>query len=151
MKRRNFIQRVALASVALPVLSTSAAASGVIVDVEGNMFDDFTLNEVTVDDLQQKMKSGALTSRSITQMYLKRIDAIDKNGPTINSVIEVNPDALAIADAMDAERKSGKMRGPLHGIPILIKDNIDTADKMMNTAGSIALEGNYPSADAFIV
>jgi amidase len=97
------------------------------------------------------MKSGQLTSRSITEMYLKRIDEIDRNGPAVNSVIELNPDALSIADAMDAERKSGKVRGPLHGIPVLIKDNIDTADKMMNTAGSIAMEGNLPSTDAFIV
>ncbi|HTH56981.1 MAG TPA: amidase [Cyclobacteriaceae bacterium] len=150
MKRRNFIQRVALAGTLFPVFSSSAFSLEKKEDLDVNLTDDFTLNEVTIDELQQKMKSRAMTSRSITQMYLKRIDSIDKSGPTINSVIEVNPDALVIADAMDAERKVGKVRGPLHGIPILIKDNIDTADKMMNTAGSIALEGNLPSTDAFI-
>jgi len=151
MKRRNFIQRITLAGASLPMLSSSAFPIGENGIFENNPIDDFTLNETTIDELQQKMKSGAMTSRSITQLYLKRIESIDKSGPAINSVIQVNPDALAIAETMDAERKSGKVRGPLHGIPILIKDNIDTADKMMNTAGSIALEGNYPSTDAFIV
>jgi amidase len=101
--------------------------------------------------LQQQMESGAQTARSITQLYLDRIAAIDAQGPSLKSVIEVNPDALAIADALDQERKSGKVRGPLHGIPVLIKDNIDTADKMMTTAGSLALEGNRATKDAFIV
>lgn len=113
--------------------------------------EDFKLNEITIDELQQKMKSGEYTSRSITEMYLKRINDVDKNGPAINSVIELNPDALSIADSMDNERKSGKVRGPLHGIPVLIKDNINTADKMMTTAGALALEGNKASKDAFII
>ena len=84
-------------------------------------------------------------------MYLRRIEDKDKKGPGVNSVIEVNPDALSIADAMDAERRSGKVRGPLHGIPVLVKDNIDTADRMMTTAGSLAMVGNLSSKDAFIV
>ncbi|MGZ8515877.1 MAG: amidase [Chitinophagaceae bacterium] len=112
---------------------------------------DFELNEVTIDELQQKMQSGAYTSRAITELYLKRIEAIDKAGPALNAVIEVNPDAIAIADAMDKERKAGRVRGPLHGIPVLIKDNIDTADKMLTTAGSLALEGHKAAKDAFIV
>ena len=112
---------------------------------------EFTLNEITIDDLQQKMQSGELTARSIAEMYLKRIQEIDKEGPKLNSVIELNPDALTIADALDKERKEGKVRGPLHGIPVLIKDNIDTADKMMTTAGSLALEGHKAVKDAFIV
>jgi len=149
MKRRNFIQNIALAGAALPVLD-ACTPSKEKENKDLKSADDFELNEITVDALQQKMKSGEMTSRSITELYLKRIDAIDKAGPTINSVIEINPEALTIADAMDAERKSGKVRGPLHGIPILIKDNIDTADKMMNTAGSIAMEGNLPSEDSFI-
>src|SRR6185437_15958531 len=82
---------------------------------------------------------------------LRRIDEIDRNGPTLKSVIELNPDALAIADALDAERKAKGPRGPLHGVPILIKDNIDTGDRMMTTAGSLALEGSHPSKDAFVV
>jgi amidase len=84
-------------------------------------------------------------------LYLERIDSLDKNGPKVNSVIEVNPDALAIASALDEERAAGKTRGPLHGIPILIKDNIDTHDKMQTTAGSLALEGNIAARDAFII
>ncbi len=153
MKRRNFIQNIALASVAIPVLNSCSPnkKEKAVPSIEGESSNEFTLNEITIDELQQKMKSGEMTSRSISELYLNRIQAIDKTGPTINSVIEINPDALTIADVMDAERKSGKIRGPLHGIPVLIKDNIDTADKMMNTAGSIALEGNLPSADAFII
>ena len=112
---------------------------------------DFDLNETTVDELQQKMASGQLTSKKITKKYLDRINAIDKNGPALNAVIELNPDAMAIAEQMDAERKAGTVRGPLHGIPILIKDNINTGDKMMTTAGALALDGNRASADAFIV
>ena len=97
------------------------------------------------------LRTGKYTSEQITLMYLKRIEEIDKKGPTLNAVIEVNPDAVAIAKTMDSERKAGKSRGPLHGIPILIKDNIDTADKMMTTAGSLALMGHIASKDAFIV
>lgn len=118
---------------------------------ETNSQGDFSLSEITVDELQQKMQSGKLTARTITEMYLKRIQEIDKEGPKLNSVIEVNPDALSIADSLDQERKDGKVRGPLHGIPVLIKDNIDTGDKMMTTAGSIALEGHRAAKDAFII
>jgi amidase len=96
------------------------------------------------------MESGALTARSIAEKYLARIRDVDKQGPAINSVIELNPDALAIADALDKERKAKGARGPLHGIPILIKDNIDTADRMTTTAGSLALVGSTPSRDSFV-
>ena len=113
--------------------------------------DNFELNEATISDLQAKMASGKYSSEQLTKMYLQRIGDIDKKGHTLNAVIELNPDALAIAQAMDAERKAGKIRGTLHGIPILIKDNIDTADKMMTTAGSLALVGHKASKDAFIV
>jgi len=111
----------------------------------------FELEEVTIDDLQAGMKSGKYTSRTITEKYLSRIEAIDKSGPALNSVIEVNPEALAIADSLDRERKEKGARGPLHGIPLLIKDNIDTADKMMTTAGSLALVGApKPPRDSFV-
>lgn len=113
--------------------------------------DNFALNEVTIDELQQKMKSKAYTSRSITELYLKRIDEIDKSGPKLNAVIELNPDALDIADAMDKERAAGKVRGPLHGIPVLIKDNISTGDKMHTTAGALAIADNIMKQDAFII
>ncbi len=112
---------------------------------------EINLDELTIGDLQNKMKSGELTSKAITEFYLKKIDQVDKNGPAINSVIELNPDALTIATQLDKERSENKIRGPLHGIPILIKDNIDTGDQMLTTAGSIALEGNHASKDAFIV
>jgi amidase len=111
----------------------------------------FDLEEATVADLQQRMEAGRDTSRSLVEKYLRRIDAIDRNGPMLLSVIEVNPDALAIADRLDAERKTGRQRGPLHGVPVLIKDNIATADRMMTTAGSLALAGVTPPKDAFIV
>jgi amidase len=110
----------------------------------------FALEEVSVAELQAGIKSGEYTSRSITEMYLARIEEIDRQGPKINSVIEVNPDALSIAAELDRERKEKGPRGPLHGIPILIKDNIDTADRMATSAGSLALAGSIASKDAFV-
>jgi amidase len=111
----------------------------------------FDLEEATIAGLQQRMQSGQDTSRSLVDKYLARIDALDRSGPALHSVLEVNPDARTIADRLDAERKSRGPRGPLHGIPILIKDNIATADRMMTTAGSLALAGATPPKDAFIV
>jgi amidase len=111
---------------------------------------DFELDETTIDDLQKSFTSGQYSSRHLTEMYLKRIGEIDKSGPTLNSIIELNPDALQIADALDQERKATGPRGPLHGIPILIKDNIDTGDRMNTTAGSLALLGSRPPKDAFV-
>ena len=110
----------------------------------------FPFAEATIDDLQTRMRAGTLTARELTAAYLQRIAEIDRAGPKLNSVIELNPDALAIADALDAERKAGRVRGPLHGIPVLIKDNIDTADKMATTAGSLALIGAKPPRDAHV-
>ena len=111
----------------------------------------FDLEEATVVSLQQKLQAGQETARSLTDKYLARIDEIDRRGPALRSVIEINPDARAIADSLDAERKAKGPRGPLHGIPILIKDNIATGDRMMTTAGSLALAGAPASADAFVV
>ena len=110
----------------------------------------FELDEITIAALQDGMKSGEYTARSLVEKYLARIDAIDRNGPAIRSVIETNPDALAIADELDKERKAKGARGPLHGIPVLIKDNIDTADRMMTTAGSLALIGSKPPKDSHV-
>ncbi|HEU5060679.1 MAG TPA: amidase [Kofleriaceae bacterium] len=112
---------------------------------------DAWIEELTIADLQKMMGEGAQTARSITEAYLRRIDAIDRRGPELRSVIEVNPEAAALADALDAERKAGKLRGPLHGIPVLVKDNIDTADQMATTAGSLALVGARPAQDATVV
>jgi amidase len=110
----------------------------------------FELDEITITDLQDAMKSGKYTARSIAEKYRARIDQIDEQGPAINSIIELNPDALDIADALDKERKDKGPRGPLHGIPVLIKDNIDTADKMMTTAGSLALLGSKAPKDSVV-
>jgi amidase len=110
----------------------------------------FELEEITIAELQEGMKSGKYTTRGIVQKYLARIAALDKRGPAVNSVIEVNPDALELADASDRERKEKGPRGPLHGIPLLIKDNIDTADKMMTTAGSLALVGSKVPKDSAV-
>ncbi|HUQ29081.1 MAG TPA: amidase [Usitatibacter sp.] len=111
----------------------------------------FDVVEATVAGMQEAMAKGRITSRELTSLYLARIKAIDKAGPRINAVIELNPDALAIAEALDRERKSRGPRGPLHGIPVLIKDNIATADRMQTTAGSIALLNVKPPRDAFVV
>src|SRR3954471_21923125 len=111
----------------------------------------FELGETTIAALQDGMKSGKYTARSITELYLKRIEELDKQGPSLHSVIETNPDALAIADALDQERKAKGPRGPLHGIPVLLKDNVATADRMQTTAGSLALVGVKPPKDAFLV
>jgi amidase len=108
------------------------------------------LDEITIADLRDGMKSGKFTARSLVQAYSARIDEIDKQGPAINCVIEMNPDALVIADSLDQERKAKGPRGPLHGVPVLIKDNIDTADKMMTTAGSLALVGSKPTQDSYV-
>src|SRR5207245_4065063 len=98
----------------------------------------FELSEATITSIQEHFSNGSLSSEALTKMYLKRIAEIDKQGPAVNAVIEINPDAVAIARRLDVEFKKGKSRGQLHGIPVLIKDNIDTADKMMTTAGSLA-------------
>src|SRR6266478_2670590 len=110
----------------------------------------FEFEEITIAELQEGMKAGKYTARGIAERYLTRIEALDKRGPAVNSVIEVNPDALALAEASDRERKEKGARGPLHGIPVLIKDNIDTADKMMTTAGSLALVGSKPPKDSVV-
>jgi len=111
----------------------------------------FELDEATIADLQNGMRAGRYTARTLCERYLGRIDAVDRRGPAIRAVIETNPDALAIADALDAERKAKGPRGPLHGIPVLVKDNVATADRMGTTAGSLALVGARAPRDAFVV
>ena len=111
----------------------------------------FQIEEGGIADLQEAIAAGQLTSASVTQQYLDRIAAIDHSGPSVNSVIELNPEALAVAARLDDERKAGKSRGPLHGVPILIKDNIDTGDRMRTSAGSLALADMPAPADAFVV
>ena len=111
----------------------------------------FELEEATIADLQHRMETGQNTSRSLVEQYLTRTGMVDLDAPQLRSILELNPDALAIADERDAERRGGHVRGPLHGIPILLKDNIATGDRMMTTAGSRALAGPPVPADAFIV
>lgn len=125
--------------------------AAIIVWLGAPLWAAFPFAEVTIDDLQRRMAAGELTARALTQAYLTRIAEVDQGGPKLNAVIEVNPDALAIAEKLDAERKAGRVRGPLHGIPVLLKDNIATADKMETTAGSPALVGHKPPRDAHIV
>ncbi len=152
MNRRKFLKNGTLASFGLPaIISTSNLGKTVAAKKEMELDQDENLMETTISALQEKMQNGTLTSKSITEWYLNRIEKIDKMGPSINSVIELNPDAIGIAEAMDSERKNGKVRSALHGIPVLIKDNINTGDKMMTTAGSLALLGNKASKDAFII
>jgi len=151
INRRSFLKNSSLAGLSFSAFVAPSDMSSVKKSADKKLDDDFELNEATIDWLQQKMQNGQYTSVDITNKYLKRIASIDKSGPKLNAVIELNPDALSIAAALDKERKEGKLRGPLHGIPILIKDNIDTGDQMMTTAGSLALLGNKASQDAFIV
>jgi amidase len=150
MKRRSFFKTAVIGGGALSVipLSSCGPSSHPSVNIDCT---DFDLNEATIGQLQDKMKSGLMSSELLTRKYLRRIEQIDNNGPQLHAVIEINPDALTIARQMDEERKSGKVRGPLHGIPVLIKDNIDTGDHMQTTAGSLALVGDPAPDDAFIV
>jgi amidase len=148
MNRRRFLQSGAT-SCALALVDPLLQRSGLIFSQPRTRA--FELDEATIPDLQAGMQSGRWTARSLAEKYLKRIEEIDRRGPELNSVIETNPEALRIAEALDRERKERGARSPLHGIPVLIKDNIDTADRMMTTAGSLALVGAKPQRDAFIV
>src|SRR5579863_9817955 len=150
--RRKFLQNAAIASAATTLYTAlgaareiTSSAKGVIPEVK-----PFDLEEITITELQDGMTSGRFTARSLVERYSSRIDEIDKRGPAVNAIIEMNPDAVAIADELDRERKAKGPRGPLHGIPVLIKDNIDTADRMMTTAGSLALVGSKPPKDSLV-
>jgi amidase len=149
--RRSFLQTSLLGGVGAAILPALAGARELADTVTpATHMGPFELDEVTIADLQAGMNSGKFSSRSITEKYLARIEEIDRQGPAVNSVIEINPEAQAIAESLDRERKEKKLRGPLHGIPVLIKDNIDTADKMQTTAGSLALLGSRPAKDSFV-
>jgi len=148
--RRGFLQSTLTASAAValrPALSSarevSRAAEASAAEVK-----PFELEEITISELQDGMKSGKFTAKSLVEKYTARIEDIDKR--TVNAVIEMNPDAVSIAEDLDRERKAKGPRGPLHGIPILIKDNIATADRMMTTAGSLALVGSKPPKDSMV-
>jgi amidase len=150
MKRRKFLESGLLSSAVIaanPALSILARREATETAPAVQMT-PFELEEISVADLQEGMKSGKYSARSITEKYLSRIEAIDNK--TVNAIIELNPDALSIAAAMDRERKERGARGPLHGIPVLLKDNIDTADKLKTSAGSLALAASIPLQDSFI-
>ncbi|MCE2820936.1 MAG: amidase [Saprospiraceae bacterium] len=144
MQRRKFIRNSTIAGIGLSLASLSSC---IYIGRTGR----FNVEELSVDQLQQAMNESRVSSVELVKAYLARIGEIDKSGPSLNAVIELNPDAIAIAATLDDERKAGKVRGILHGIPVMLKDNIDTADKMQTTAGALAMEGNVASADAHIV
>lgn len=151
VSRRTFLQVSAVGGAVAAARSAgvpwTAAAEPVPVR---HRVPEFELEEASVADLQEAMRSGRTTARALARAYLERIEAVDRRGPSLRHVLDLNPDALAIAERLDRERKAGKVRGPLHGIPVLIKGNIDTADRMSTTAGSLALEGSIPPRDSFV-
>jgi len=147
--RRNFLMGTALGVGALGLISGCGSDEE---DPKPTPTDGkFELEEVSLAELREGMGSGKWTSKQITELYLARIEAINAQGPTLRAVIETNPDAVSIAEALDAERRAGNVRGPLHGIPILLKDNIATNDKTSTTAGSLALQGSIAPQDSFVV
>ena len=150
--RRKFLQGAVQASAAVavyPALGAAREISRPLTPAPAEV-KPFELDEITITELQDGINSGKFTARSLVEKYKSRIEEIDKRGPAVNAVIELNPDAEAIADELDQERKGKGPRGALHGIPVLIKDNIDTADRMMTTAGSLALVGSKPPKDSFV-
>lgn len=155
MKRRTFLTTSTLATIGISALFIEGCNnSNKNISNEKDTNDisgEFELDELTIDSLQEKLTSGEYSSEKLVELYLNRIQNIDKKGPTLNSIIEINTEVLSIAREMDKERKDGKIRSALHGIPIVIKDNIDTGDKMQTTAGSLSMDGNIASKDAFIV
>ena len=151
MNRRAFLQTTAAGAAGLTAGAACAPPGDEASSDDGAQgVPAFEFEEITVPDLQRMMESGEHTARSIAEAYIARIEALDRQGPELRSMIEVNPDALQIADELDAERAAGQVRGPLHGIPVALKDNLDTHDGMTTTAGSLALEGSIPSQDSFV-
>jgi amidase len=151
MNRREFLSSALLAGAAAAAPEReSGAAMQDGAPGPGRDAPPFELEDVSITQLSAGMDSGKYTSRGLVEAYTHRIHALDRQGPTLRAVLEINPNALAIADALDAERRSNGPRGPLHGVPILLKDNIDTADRMTTTAGSLALEGTVAPRDSFL-
>jgi amidase len=156
VSRREFVGTASLAGAAalaagagcaMPDSTAGRGAGEPDTEIE---IEAFELEELAISDLQRGMESGQLSARSIAERYLERIEAVDRQGPSLRAILETNPEALEIADELDRERKQGRVRGPVHGIPVLLKDNIATADRMTTTAGSYALEGCIPPQDSFV-
>ena len=152
MKRRNFLQQSSSYIIGLGLIAPYACKQTKPTGTTpvSPFVDEFEFNEWTIAQVQQAFKNKKLTCRQLVHAYLDRIEAIDNNGPAINSIIEVNPDALAIAENLDKEMAAGNSRGPMHGIPVILKDNIDTHDKMPTTAGSRAMIGSKPLQDSSV-
>jgi amidase len=148
LSRRSVLQTTLLGAASAALTPALSGGRALAATAPSSPVKPFRFDEATVADLQSRMKSGELSAHALTEAYLARIEEVDKSGPRVNSVIEVNPEALAIADALDKERKQKGPRGPMHGIPVLIKDNIETADGMQTTAGSVALVGSHPAQDS---
>ena len=151
MDRRKFLRNGSLTGIGLTAIGSWPRTYGAVGSQSTKIATTLNLEEITIQALQSKMQSGEESSVSITKAYLERIKEIDKAGPMLNSIIELNPESINIAESLDLERKNGKIRGPLHGIPILVKDNINTGDQMQTTAGSLALVGNHAKEDAFVM
>jgi amidase len=150
LTRRSLLRYGALGGAAAAARPLGARETGARVPLP-TPIPAFELDEASIADLQKRMASGADSSRTLVEKYSARIEALDRRGPELRSILELNPDAPAIADRLDAERKAGKVRGPLHGVPLLLKDNVGTADRMNTTAGSLALLGAIPASDADLV
>ncbi len=151
-ERRRFLQTSLLGGMSAALLPGIAVAHELATSLQSpSEVRPSELEEATISDLQAAMASGKSSARALTEKYLARIEAVDQHGPAVNSVIEINPEALEIADRLDHERREKTLRGPLHGIPVLLKDNIETSDRMSTTAGSLALLGSRPAADSFVV
>ena len=148
--RRDFLKLSAATGALAAVASSAPALAGRNRALGAPAAADFEWQEATILELQQAMEEGRTTSQALAADYIARIEEIDFDGPRLNSIMEINPDALEIAEQLDVEREEGKVRGPLHGIPVVLKDNIDSDDRMETTAGSLALLGSRPSRDAFV-
>src|SRR5674476_224959 len=146
MNKKHILAKVIL----LGLIFLQFTSQGQIQQVKTKSYETFKFQEQDITQIQQGYKDGRFTIKEVVQAYLNRIAEIDKNGPHLNSIIEINPDAIKIAEQLDKEMKAGKSRGPLHGIPVLLKDNIDTHDKMSTTAGSRALKGSHPLNDSYV-
>jgi amidase len=150
MHRREFLATTAFAGTALTLNGKQTVLPGTPADAPGIQSPAFVLEEATVSDLRARMKKREITSEDMVELYLERIEQIDRQGPALRSVLEINPDALGIARTLDAEHRSKGPRSPLHGIPVLLKDNIETADKMQTTAGSLALLNAPTPQDSWV-
>ncbi|MCK5186898.1 MAG: amidase, partial [Deltaproteobacteria bacterium] len=148
MSNANFLNKIKIVFFILLFIQTSCQSPSLKEQIAG--MDSFSFLEQDVAEIQQGYKDGAYTIKELIEAYLERIEEIDKSGPMLSSIIQINPDAIQNAEQLDIEMMQGNIRGPLHGIPVLLKDNIDTHDKMATTGGSRALINSYPLKDSYV-